>query len=99
MLQAVKVNPLPGYRLLIEYNDGVSGEMDLSQKLDHDYYKEWKREGVFEKARITSYGTAAWGDDLEFCSDALYMEITGKSWEELLDYVKLVSAGLAVRDA
>lgn len=97
--KTVAVKPLPDYRIWVEFNDGVSGEIDLSEQVGKPVFKAWDEPGVFEKARITSYGTVAWSDDLEFCSDALYMEITGKSWEELLDYVKSFNAGLAVRDA
>ena len=28
-------------------------------------------------------GAVTWGDDLDMCSDALYMELTGKTVEEV----------------
>ena len=34
MYEVRKVEPLPGYRLHIEFEDGVKGEIDLSEKLD-----------------------------------------------------------------
>lgn len=93
-LKAVEVKPLPGYRIWVEFNDGVSGEIDLSEHVGKPVFRAWDEPGFFEKVRITSYGAVMWNDDLELCSDALYMEITGKSWEELVDYVTSASTCL-----
>ena len=82
-LEVVKVKSLPEYRIWVEFNDGVSGELDLSEYANMPVFKVWDEPGHFEKVRVTSYGTVAWDDDLEFCTESMYMDITGKSWEEL----------------
>ncbi len=46
--------------------------------------QKWNRsaaidcENFFRKVRIGNYGQIAWSDDLDICSDAAYLEITGK---------------------
>ena len=85
MLQVVKVKPLPGYRLWLEYSDGVRGEVDLSDLARHDIYKAWKKPGFFEKVHIDhAYdGAVVWDETVEVDTYDLYMTITGKAWEEL----------------
>lgn len=85
MLKPVKVKALPEYRLWIEYNDGVSGEVDLSDLVGQDIYRTWKKPGFFETVHIDDFydGAIVWDEMVEVCSYDLYMKITGKAWEEL----------------
>jgi hypothetical protein len=50
MLRHIEVRPLPGYKIHLQYADGVAGEVDL-------------------------------------CADALYMQITGKTAEEVFSNI------------
>ena len=88
MLKPVKVKALLGYRLWVEYDDGVRGEVDLSDMAGRGVFKAWDEKGFFEKVHISPYGAIAWNEELEICSDALYLEITGKSVEELFPSLK-----------
>ena len=83
MLQPVKVKPLIGYRIWIEYDNGECGEIDLSDVAGQGIFRAWDEPGFFEKVHITSHGSIAWNDEVELCPNALYMELSGKSWEEL----------------
>ena len=88
-LKVVDVKTLPGYRILVEFNDGVRGQLDLSGLVGKSLFKSWDVPGYFDKVRVTSYGTIAWDDDLEFCAESMYMDITGKSWEALPGHASL----------
>ena len=88
MLKPVKVKALLGYRLWVEYDDGVRGEVDLSDMAGKGVFKAWDEKGFFEKVHISPYGSIAWSDELEICPDALYLEITGKSVEEVFPSLK-----------
>ena len=83
MVRPVEVSPLSGYRVWIKYDDGECGEIDLSDVAGQGVFKAWNEPGFFEKVHITSHRSIAWNDDLELCPDALYLELTGKSWHEL----------------
>ena len=78
------VTPLPGYRLWVEYNNGESGEVDLSDSAGNGLFKAWKKPGFFGKAHVNASGSAVWGDDVRIYPDDLYMKLTGKSWGELV---------------
>ena len=42
-----------------------------------------ERRAFFESVHLTDYRAIAWGDEIDICADALYMELTGKTLEEL----------------
>ena len=50
--------------------------------LDSELFQIWKDRAVFESVHIDGRDIS-WGKELEFCPDALYMKITGKTYEEM----------------
>ncbi len=78
MVRPTKVEPLSGYRLRLTYTDGVEGVIDLSDQVGRGVFAPLRDENFFRKVRIGDYGQIAWSDDLDICSDAAYLEITGK---------------------
>lgn len=78
-----KVEAREGFRIWLEYSDGVSGEVDLSHLADNDAFKIWNDRECFESVYLDC-GDIAWSDEAGLCHNALYMQITGKTVEELL---------------
>ena len=82
-LTPVSAKALDGFKIWIEFNDGVKGEIDLSRFSEQVWLEPRKDRGVFESVRIIPHETVVWGDDAEadmgLCVDALYLELTGKS--------------------
>ena len=85
MIQPVSVQPRSGYRIWIEFSDGVAGEIDLSHLTGRGVFAAWEEPGCFDKVHITPHRAIAWNDDIDLCPDALYLEITGKSFEDLAE--------------
>jgi hypothetical protein len=83
MLTPVEVKALPNYRLWLRYADGVAGEVDLSHLAGRGVFALWNVPGEFEKVHVGPRGSISWTDDIDICPDALYMEITGKTPEQL----------------
>jgi len=79
----VEVRPLPNYRIWLRYDDGVAGEIDLSEFKGRGVFAAWDDPAFFETVRLASHGAVEWGNDIDLCPDALYMQLTGKSPEEL----------------
>ena len=83
----LSVKALDGYKILIRFSDGVEGEIDLSRFAEQVWFRPWKDRSVFENVRIVPNEAIVWGDDDEtdmgLCADALYLELTGKSWDEI----------------
>lgn len=79
-----RVEPREGYRIWLRYDDGSSGEVDLSHLAGQGVFAAWNDRAFFESVRVTDYGAVAWGEDIDLCPDKLYMDLTGKKVEELM---------------
>jgi hypothetical protein len=93
MFRPVKVNALPGYRLRVEFADGVAGEVDLSHLVGKGVFALWDDDTAFEQVYIGDAGQIAWSDAIDICSDAVYIEITGKTPEELFPSLAAEAVG------
>jgi hypothetical protein len=83
MFKPVKATALSGYRLELEYSDGVQGIVDLSKLAGKGVFAIWSLPGAFERVRIGPNGAITWSEEVELCPDALYLEIVGKSAQEV----------------
>ena len=87
-IDVVEVKPLVGFHIWVRFNDGEEGELDLNEYADKPWFEPWQERSVFENIRISPNDALIWGDDpdesdMGICVLSLYMELTGKSWEEL----------------
>ncbi len=95
MIKPTKVKALDGYKIWIEFEDGIQGEADLSRHAGKGFFKAWDDRNVFESVRIDApYRTLIWddSDDLGLCTDTFYMELTGKTVDELMPVVDEVQS-------
>ncbi len=77
------VSVLTGYRLSLTFDDGVTGIVDLSDKVGKGVFALWRDRNAFERVRVGSQGELAWNDQIDLCPDALYLQVTGKKPEDL----------------
>lgn len=82
MIQPTEVEVREGYLIWLRYSDGTAGEIDLSHLAGRGVFEAWDDLACFEAVYIASTRGIAWGEDIELCPDALYMQLTGKSLEE-----------------
>jgi hypothetical protein len=95
MIKPTKVKSLDGYKVWIEFEDGESGEVDLSHLAGKGLFKAWDDRHFFDTVRIDSpYRAIVWGDtdELELCTDTFYLELTGKTIDELMPVVDEVKS-------
>ena len=83
MRKVAKVKTLQGYRLELEFDDGMSGTVDLSDLVGKVVFALWRDRRAFEQVRVGSSGELAWGDQIDLCPDALYLKVTGKEPEDV----------------
>jgi hypothetical protein len=83
MRKISNVKVLPDYHLELEFDDGVSGIVDLSEAVGKGVFALWHDPLVFEQVRIGSFGELVWGEQVDLCPDALYLKVTGKKPEDL----------------
>ena len=81
--QPVEVRALEPYRIWLRYDDGVEGEVDLSDVAGDGVFIAWEDHSFFAGVHLGPAGSVAWSDDIDMCGDALYLEITGKTPEDL----------------
>jgi len=92
MFKPVLVASLPGYKLHIRYADGVEGDVDLSHLVGKGVFALWNDPQAFASVRIGPSGEVQWSEQVDLCPDALYLEITSKSPEEVFPMLSPVSA-------
>ena len=71
------------YRIWLRYDDGVEGEVDLSDMAGARVFVAWEDHEFFSGVRLGPCRSIVWSDDVDLCGDALYLEITGMTPEEL----------------
>ena len=82
--QPVAVEARPNYRIWIKYADGPSGEVDLSGLVGKGAYAALEDPSVFKGVHIDTESEAiTWGNNVEICSDAAYLEVTGLPFQEV----------------
>ena len=88
MDKLVEVQPLSNYKLRLQYADGVAGDVDLSSFVGKGVFRLWNDPKAFQNVSIGSGGEVRWNDEVDMCADALYMQITGKTPEEVFPRLK-----------
>ena len=83
MVRPKDVTALEDYRIWIRYSDGSTGEVDLADLAGRGVFSAWNDPDCFRDVHLGSSGAVAWGEDIELCPDALYMEITGRTPDEV----------------
>jgi hypothetical protein len=78
MIRPVKVSALPGHKIHVEYTNGVTGVIDLSDSVGQGVFAPLVDEAFFKQVHVGDHGQIAWSDEIEICPDAAYLEITGK---------------------
>ena len=81
----VSVEPLANHKIQLQFSDGVAGEIDLSHCVGTELFAEWNQPGVFEQVRIGEYGEVWWSDMASLCPDSMYLKLTGKSFEQIVN--------------
>jgi len=64
--------PLPNYKLKIEFMNNETKEFDTTPYLDKGIFKELKNEDYFKKVRV-AFGSIEWPNEQDFSKDTLYI--------------------------
>lgn len=83
LVQPTGVEARDNWRIWVEYSDGVSGEVDLTDMAEDPALAELRNADFWKSVRITDYRAIAWSDDIELCTDSIYAELTGLTLDTL----------------
>ena len=71
-----EIRPIAGYRLWLLFNDGISGEVDVSDFLDHPQFGRWSDEDFFKSVSLDA-GSPVWDEIIDLSPRMLYRRLTG----------------------
>ena len=84
MKKIVVFKVLQNYRVWLRFVDGAKGEVDFSAYPGPGISAPWTEYGFFQQAAIGEHGrTLTWPGELDFCADALWLQVTGKEPADL----------------
>ncbi len=83
----IYVTGLENFQLLLKYNDGTEGIVDVSHLANKGVFKIWNEYKNFKKVYINKESNAvSWDEDVDICPDALFLKIKGinfETWKEI----------------
>ena len=88
MHKIINVKVLEDYRLELTFADGRRGTVDLSHLVGKGIFSLWSDYNVFREVRIGSSGELVWGEQIDLCPDALYLQTTGQNPEDIFPSLK-----------
>jgi Protein of unknown function (DUF2442) len=77
-----KAEARPGYRLFVEFEDGVKGLVDMSDKVGKGVFEYLKDESNFSKVYVSEHGSISWSDELEIDTLNVYLKLTHQTFAE-----------------
>ena len=63
-------------RLFVRFEDGTSGEVDLSSRLFGPMFDSLKDPSYFARVTVDEYGAPTWPNGADLAPDALYRQLT-----------------------
>lgn len=75
MNKLINANPLNDYKIYLEFSDGTTGIVDLSEYVGKGLFSIWDDYRVFKTVTIGTSGELIWGDKVDLCPDALYIKL------------------------
>ncbi|MDR2204828.1 MAG: DUF2442 domain-containing protein [Flavobacteriaceae bacterium] len=76
---------LSGYRLWVEFDDGVDGVIDLHEWKGKGVFEAWNDERNFQSFKITDHKKIEWSEDIDMDPDAFYLQLINKTFQEYAD--------------
>ena len=77
MHRVAAVTALPGHRISVRFEDGTSGEVDLSGRLFGPVFEPLAEDpGLFARVFVDEFGAVCWPNGADLAPDALYRELT-----------------------
>jgi len=72
ILHTTEVNPLPGHRLFLRFNNGEAGQVDLSHELDGEVFSALRDPAQFATAyQHPAMRTVAWANGADLAPEFL----------------------------
>jgi hypothetical protein len=77
-----RATALPDYSMLVEFEDGVQGVVDLKSWKGKGVFSYWNDEENFKLFKITDSRKLEWNDEIDMDPDSFYLRLINKTFEE-----------------
>ena len=71
LVDVTSVRPLPGYKLLLTFEDGKRGVYDVEPLLERGVFKRLRNNALFNQVAVV-LGSVAWPGDLDIAPETLW---------------------------
>lgn len=79
MHTVVRVEARNGHTLYVEFADGLSGEVDLSDRLFGPVFEPLLEPALFRQVRVDEFGAIAWPNGADLAPDAVYRRLAERA--------------------
>jgi hypothetical protein len=73
-----EVEALDDHKLKIEFDDGISGVVNVSDRLHGPVFEPLKDPEYFSRVEVDEYGAICWPNEADLAPGALYEEIKSR---------------------
>jgi hypothetical protein len=78
MVRIVSAQPLPGYRLKVVFNDGLSGVFSVEPERRGGVFLKLVEPRVFDAVTVNpDFGCVEWPGGIDLCPDAMHQAMAG----------------------
>ena len=85
MVRLVRVEARQPWRLFVAFSDGLSGEVDLSDRLVGPMFAPLADPKYFEEVTLDEWGAPCWPNGLDLAPDALHERVLGSTASRVAD--------------
>ena len=78
MKRIIRLSPLAGYRLSVEFDDGVAGTVELEKELFGPVFAPLRNEALFAQVQLDEFGAPCWPGGADLAPDGIYARLTGR---------------------
>jgi hypothetical protein len=82
-MKVQEVKYLSDYTISVKFDDGVFGTIQLNDLVEKGIFKALQDKNQFAKVYTNGY-SIAWSNELEIDATAIYSELSGKNFGEIL---------------
>ena len=74
-VRITKLEARPDYKLFVEFADGASGTVDLSDRLFGPVFEPLRDPLVFRQVAVDEFGAVAWPNGADLAPDAIHRQL------------------------
>ncbi|MBM3266315.1 MAG: DUF2442 domain-containing protein [Candidatus Sericytochromatia bacterium] len=78
MPRLLKIEPRDGFRLYLEFADGITGEVELKDELWGPVFEPLRDPAEFAKVTLDDFGAPCWPNGADYAPDAAYLALRRK---------------------